>query len=511
MHDTPRKTLNITCSLLLGLLILSGCSTSNIDQNEDQANASSATTENLVSGESTDITSEAINSPINNDTTGNSTPSTEESTAGFPETDSSTDTDTDNAISESTGTTGTTSNDEPIVVEMPDAVPDTVRVNFDISVPAYVSDALQVRLVWGDLDTRAIWVADESWTITEDVQSNSENLLVITFSDDNGNTILGSYEADFSVDTSSPITLSIAETDFDTSWDSDDDGMSNLDELQVGRNPFQNDSFNNERLRSMFPSRDTMFGEAIENIPNPERFVTDELVSWRYDVINDQLVNNDRITPLSHTSVWERYKALTLPEHRTSINSIKFLAYTDNRDGNFVVSSNPTTTPGGTTIEPQFSERLSAQIFTSEINNIAYPRSQSLLLMQMHASVLRGTQSIRWQHEYDVPTYSLQAGSRVLWESWLRDYDQTFWETEVYDAWIGLRNDPVALRAMFPGQFVSNFAASGPVSDFAASFHRFVQLDTIPVTGGFDGYEKVIWFWNQPEFVNIRSYARAAF
>ncbi|MDB3936305.1 hypothetical protein N9383_06265, partial [Granulosicoccus sp.] len=477
MHDTRRKTLNITSSLLLGLFVLSGCS---------GAGTETPATDILAGGESTNITGEAVVSPVIDNTTGNFNPGTEESSTDLKEPDSATDTDTDtstdtdNSISTSTDTNGPASNDEPTVVEIPDAILDTVRVHFDISVPAYASDALQVRLVWGDLDTHAIWVADESWTITENLQSNTENLLVITFSDDNGNTILGSYEADLSVGTSSPTTLSIAETDFDTSWDSDNDGMSNLDELLVGRNPLRDDSIHNEQLRTMFASRDTMFGEAIENIPNPDLFVNDELVSWRYDVINGQLVNNDRVTPLSHISVWERYKALTLPEHRTSISSIKFLAYTDNRDGSVVVLYNPTTIPGGTTTEPQFFEPMSAQIFTSEANNVAYPRSVSLLLMEMHASVLRGSQLITWQHEYDVPTYSLQPGSRVLWESWLSDFYRTFWATDVYGAWNSLRDDPAALQAMFPGLFVNDFAASGPSADFNASFRLFVQLNAMP-------------------------------
>ena len=131
--------------------------------------------------------------------------------------------------------------------------------------------------------------------------------------------------------------------------------------------------------------------------------------------------------------------------------------------------------------------------------------------MGMHASVLIGSQLIRWDYEYDVPTYSLQPGNRVLWDSWLREYYTTFWGSDVFDSWNNLRGDPAALRAMFPGLFINNFAASGPISDFTASFRLFVQMDSMPTADTFAGYEKVIWFWNQPEFVNIRSYARAAF
>ena len=60
----------------------------------------------------------------------------------------------------------------------------STRVNFDITVPAFVSNALQVRLVWGEVDTTAIWNRDELWTASIDFPVNSENQLVVTFSDD---------------------------------------------------------------------------------------------------------------------------------------------------------------------------------------------------------------------------------------------------------------------------------------------------------------------------------------
>jgi len=118
----------------------------------------------------------------------------------------------------------------------------STRVTFDITVPVYVSDALQVRLVWGELDTLANWVSDESWTISEDLPTNTLNPLVITFSDANGAIPLGSFEINYRTQTSPSETVEIAASQFDTDrWDADGDGASNLAESISGTNPLGDD------------------------------------------------------------------------------------------------------------------------------------------------------------------------------------------------------------------------------------------------------------------------------
>ena len=69
--------------------------------------------------------------------------------------------------------------------------PTTVRVDFDIMVPAYMSNELQLRLDWGDINTTAAFISDESWSVSEDFPSNTENLLTVTFADRNGAITLG--------------------------------------------------------------------------------------------------------------------------------------------------------------------------------------------------------------------------------------------------------------------------------------------------------------------------------
>lgn len=119
----------------------------------------------------------------------------------------------------------------------------TTRVNFDITVPVYVSNALQVRLVWGDVDTTAVWNNDELWTASVDFPVSTTNQLVVTFNDDNGAITLGSFERSFTTGANQSQSLQIAANEFDTDrWDSDDDGVSNLSELITGSNPQGNDA-----------------------------------------------------------------------------------------------------------------------------------------------------------------------------------------------------------------------------------------------------------------------------
>ena len=119
----------------------------------------------------------------------------------------------------------------------------STRVTFDVTVPAYVSDSLQVRLLWGDKDLTAAWVVDETWIISDDFPLDTVNPLTITFSDDNGATTLGSFETEFRTGTNASESVQVNADQFDTErWDTDGDGVSNLVELTAGTNPFENDS-----------------------------------------------------------------------------------------------------------------------------------------------------------------------------------------------------------------------------------------------------------------------------
>ena len=118
------------------------------------------------------------------------------------------------------------------------AIPTNTRVNFEITVPAYMSNELQIRVVWGDRDLTAGWVVDESWAVSDDFPTDTENTLQVTFNDRNGEIILGSYETILRTGTNATETISITAGQFDTDrWDDDSDGDSNLDELALGFDP----------------------------------------------------------------------------------------------------------------------------------------------------------------------------------------------------------------------------------------------------------------------------------
>jgi len=133
---------------------------------------------------------------------------------------------------------GDTSNGKPgeskAVVPDP-LVKNSTRVFFDITVPAYVSDTLQVRIEWGATSFLANWVGDEFWSASDDFPTDTENLLTVTFSDKNGAITLGSFERSFRTGSNASESYQITADQFDTDrWDRDGDGVSNLDESIAG-------------------------------------------------------------------------------------------------------------------------------------------------------------------------------------------------------------------------------------------------------------------------------------
>ncbi len=116
-------------------------------------------------------------------------------------------------------------------------VGDTV-VDFSITVPVYQSNALVVRLQWGDKDINASWSMDELWTASVELPTNTESRLIVTFYDQNGAITLAQYQADFETGGSASQIKTITADQFNIAqWDDDNDGIANLDELIAGSYP----------------------------------------------------------------------------------------------------------------------------------------------------------------------------------------------------------------------------------------------------------------------------------
>ena len=139
-------------------------------------------------------------------------------------------------LSDSPETNSITTDSAMTDLVVPDPlVQNNTRVSFDIEVPVYQSDELQVNLAWGDLNVRAAWLGDQFWSVSEELPTNTSNLLVVTFADRNGDITLASFETEFTTGTNAAESFNISNSQFNTArWDDDGDGISNLDQLLAG-------------------------------------------------------------------------------------------------------------------------------------------------------------------------------------------------------------------------------------------------------------------------------------
>ena len=213
----------------------------------------------------------------------------------------------------------------PVVVpSVPDAVvPDplvqsTTVVEFDITVPAYVSNALQVRVVWGDQDLSASWVGDELWSAVGEFPANTENTLLITFNDDNGAITLASVEQRLVTGNNELDVVSVTAEQFDTArWDSDNDGVSNLDELLNGSDPVggprvllfsETRDYRHEAIESAVLALEELTASAdieTDSAGDSENVFTDENLS-NYDAVVWVLTSGD-VLDAEEQGAFERY------------------------------------------------------------------------------------------------------------------------------------------------------------------------------------------------------------
>ena len=112
------------------------------------------------------------------------------------------------------------------------------------------------------------------------------------------------------------------------------------------------------------------------------------------------------------------------------------------------------------------------------------------------------------------PTIAFDDGCPVV-DSYILLFTQTFWTPDAVEMIVDQELDDSA--AYFfdenPDGFVTEYAATDPIEDFAESFSYFVGLDDrwFPVDG--DEYlldAKILWFEQFPELVEMRASIRAA-
>ncbi len=271
--------------LLLSVLLVSACSGSS-DAGNNGVSSVVDTTDSVVAEDANTL-----------DTTGTDTGEGSESNLSTTVNTAATDQDTaspDTTVSDTT--TGTSNDTQELPADTLDSadnnnttnnplLPTSTRIEFNITVPAYVSNTLQVELSWGDIIRKATWRVDEQWTVSDDFPVNTEQMLSVLFTDGNGDIVLASHERLFKTPTIESAFININADQFDTArWDNDSDGVSNLAELITGADPSVAEPSEPQLVSLAFlpdktfrltwtPSTNVQFYRILENVDGVSGFV----------------------------------------------------------------------------------------------------------------------------------------------------------------------------------------------------------------------------------------------
>ena len=158
----------------------------------------------------------------------------------------------------------------------------TLRIDYEITVPAYISDSLQVRLTWDENDIAATWIGDEYWTASDVFLTDTQTAVTVTFYDNNGDLTLGTAELNFITETSDSQTIQVTVEQFDTvRWDDDGDGVSNLGESIAGTDPLFDDPRELEMRENFNPFNPVFRPDALEALEDVSAFYESSIPSER--------------------------------------------------------------------------------------------------------------------------------------------------------------------------------------------------------------------------------------